>query len=294
MFRLIRAFAPVFMLVAAPAVGASKARTILFVGNSFTQGSMSSVLRYRAQTVTDLNGYGYGGVPALFQTFAVERRLNYAVFLETQGGKALSFHWSERRPLLDRRWDAVVLQEYSTLDPVTPGDPTNYGKYAQLLADMFTQANPKVDVELMATWSRADLTYLPGSPWSGKPITAMALDIRKAADGIKALSGTIGGVAPVGEAWNRAIQSGIADANPYNGISPGQIDLWAPDGYHASAAGYYLEALVVFGRVTHVDPRKLGAREQAASDLGIAPSVAVALQRVAHKELITRHHPKAP
>lgn len=286
MFRLIRVVAPAFLLVATPAVGTPKTRTILFVGNSFTQGSLSSVLRYHAQTVTDLNGSGYGGVPALFETFAAERRLNYAVFLETQGGKALSFHWNERRPVLDRRWDAVVLQEYSTLDPVLPGDPSNYRKYALLLADMFTQTNPDVDIELMATWSRADLTYLPGSPWSGKPITAMALDIRKAADGIKAQSMNIGGVVPVGEAWNRAIAAGLADANPYDGIAPGQIDLWAADRYHASAAGYYLEALVVFGRVTHVDPRKLGAHEQAAIDLGIAPNIAVALQRVAHKQLI--------
>ena len=69
------------------------------------------------------------------------------------------------------------------------------------------------------------------------------------------------------------------------GIAFGQVGLWTDDQYHASAAGYYLEALVIFGRVTGVDPRTLGGRERAADDLGLPPALAQALQRVAWEQL---------
>ena len=55
---------------------------------------------------------------------------------------------------------------------------------------------------------------------------------------------------PVGEAWTRAMQAGVADANPYDGIEAGKLNLWTHDHYHASAHGYYLEALVIFGSLT--------------------------------------------
>ena len=68
----------------------------------------------------------------------------------------------------------------------------------------------------------------------------------------------------------------------------GKVDLWAPDGYHASVYGYYLEALVVFGAVTGTDPRTLGADETAARSLGIPPARAAALQSVAWEGLASR------
>ena len=272
-------------LSAAASAQAPRPRTILFIGNSFTQGAHSAVRRYRPDTVTDLTRSGQGGVPALFKTFAEQARLAYTVSHETQGGRTLGFHYDQRRALFDRAWDVVVLQEYSTLDEARPGDATAYRRDAVRLAQMFTRTNPAVDVQLMATWTRADLTYKPGSPWSGKPVGAMAGDIAAAARTIDAASPEIDGVIPVGEAWSRAWAQRLADPNPYDGVAFGQIDLWSHDQYHASVHGAYLEALVVFGKVTGVDPRTLGERERAADDLGIAPAVAAALQRVAAEQL---------
>lgn len=283
--RYVMLILAMFAALPATAAPAPRPRTILFVGNSFTFGALSPVKRYRANAVSDLMRTGLGGMPALFKTFTEEAGLAYAVSLETQPGMPLSFHWQQRRVLIDRTWDVVVLQEYSTLDHARPGDATAYRQYAPLLATMLAKRNPKVEVDLLATWTRADLTFRPGSPWSGKPVSAMALDLRRAANAVKALSPVIRGVIPAGEAWNRAIASGVADANPYDGIAYGQIDLWAYDNYHASAAGYYLEALVAFGKITGVDPTKLGAGERAADDLGIAPETATALQRIAKAEL---------
>ena len=109
----------------------------------------------------------------------------------------------------------------------------------------------------------------------------MALDLSKADDLVRRQVPAIARVIPVGQAFNCAIARGIADPDPYDGIDPGKIDLWASDNYHASSAGYYLEALTVFGAVTHSDPRRLGKSEQAAHDLGIPPNIAEELQDTA-------------
>ena len=65
-------------LLALSVCGGAQARTILFVGNSFTFGANSPAHFYRADTVTDLNGPGkngksVGGVPAIFVRSSVVR-----------------------------------------------------------------------------------------------------------------------------------------------------------------------------------------------------------------------------
>jgi len=92
-------------------------------------------------------------------------------------------------------------------------------------------------------------------------------------------------VNPVGEAFNRAMRTGVADPNPYDGIDEEKIDLWTFDHYHASTYGYYLEALVVFGNVTGVDPMGLGRVECSGYELGMSRGQVEALQQVAHDEL---------
>src|SRR3546814_10109683 len=68
------------------------------------------------------------------------------------------------------------------------------------------------------------------------------------------------------------------------GIAYDQLDLWSYDHYHASIAGYYLEALVVFAGITGKDPRTLGKGENAAGDLGLSGEKAARLQRVRSEE----------
>ncbi len=80
-------------------------------------------------------------------------------------------------------------------------------------------------------------------------------------------------------------QSGVADPNPYDGVDAGKLDLWTYDHYHASTYGYYLEALVIFGRLTGRDPRSLGALECSAFELGLSRAEARTLQQVAFDEL---------
>ncbi len=259
-------------------------RTILFIGNSFTQGAHSAVRNWHADRVTDLTGQGYGGVPALFKAFTEQAGLRYAVSLETQGGQSLAWHYEERRHLFDRPWDTVVLQEFSTLDRERPGDPTRYIAAVGRLAELFRGRNPNVRIALTATWSRADQTYRPGGHWYGRGIAAMADDLRVAADRARRVN-RANEVVAVGQAWTRAMATGVADPDPYDGVTYGQVNLWSYDQYHASIAGYYLEALMVFGRVTGVDPRSLGSGERAADELGLSPDLAASLQRVAAEQL---------
>jgi hypothetical protein len=125
-----------------------------------------------------------------------------------------------------------------------------------------------------------------------RSLEAMTEDLRQAyadaaqragADG----TGGIAGVAPVGQAFLRAVASGLATRDFYaaDAATDGRIDLWFDDGTHASRYGSYLSALTLYGTLTGLDPAGLGANETAARDLGIAQADALALQRVASQQL---------
>ncbi len=265
--------------------GAQSGTSVLFIGNSFTFAAGSPVQFYRPDTVSDLNSSGIGGVPALFKSFTQQAGLDYNVFLETRGGSGLDFHLQNKRAVIGSRgWDIVVMHGYSTLDADKPRDPAKLIATSKEMADFLRTRNPKVALYLMATWSRADQTYPATGAWAKQPIEAMARDVRAAYD--KAAAGAaVKGVIPVGEAWTRAMQTGVADPNPYDGIEPGKVDLWTYDHYHGSAYGYYLEALVIFGSLTRRDPRSLGDNECSAYELGFSRQEVKALQQVAFDQL---------
>ena len=273
------------LILALGTAGAAAGTSVLFIGNSFLFGSGSAVRFYRANTVTDLNNEGIGGVPALFKSFTQQAGFDYDVSLETRGGTGLDFHLENKLGVIGRRgWDKVVMHGYSTLDADKPRDPAKLIATSKQMADFLRARNPRVDLYLMATWSRADETYPAKGAWAGQPIEAMARDVRAAYD--KAAAGSAAkSVIPVGEAFTRAIQTGVADPNPYDGIEPGKLNLWTYDNYHASTYGYYLEALVIFGSVTGRDPRSLGQNECSAYELGLSRSEARALQQVAFDQL---------
>jgi hypothetical protein len=272
-------------MFASSALLAQPRTSVLFIGNSFTYAAGSPVHFYRAGSVTDLNDEGVGGVPALFKSFADQAGLAYDVSLETRGGSGLDFHLAEKSGTIGRRgWDAVVMHGYSTLDADKPRDPTKLVATSKQLANLLRTKNANVAIYLMATWSRADQTYPSNGAWAGQPIDAMARDLRTAYDSA-ARAAAAKGVIPVGEAWLGAMQSGVADPNPYDGIDAGKLDLWTYDHYHGSTYGYYLEALVIFGALTGRDPRSLSDSECSAFELGLSRAQARALQLTAFDEL---------
>ena len=235
---------------------AQSATSVLFIGNSFTFGAGSAVQFYRADTVTDLNGEGIGGVPALFKSFATQAGLDYDVALETRGGSGMEFHLENKREEIGRQpWDKVVMHGQSTLDLDKPGDPAKLVATSQQMAELLRERNPEgrdlPDRDLVA----GGQTYRGSGAWSGKPIDGDGSRRARRVDKAAADAPGVKAVIPVGEAWTRAMQTGVADPNPYDGIEAGKINLWTNDHYHASTHGYYLEALVVFGGLTGRDPR---------------------------------------
>lgn len=277
------------LLSIALTVGAASAAaetSVLFIGNSFTFGYGSAARFYRSDTVTDLNNQGIGGVPALFKSFTDQAGLDFDVYLETQPGSGIDYHLENKLGVIGRRpWDKVVMHGFSTLDSTKPGNPDVLVSTVADMAKFLADKNSDVEVYLTSTWSRADLIYQADRPWTGSPVEQMAIDVRAGYDLAAAGSAIVKSVNPVGEAWTEAIELGIADANPYDGIEFGKVDLWAWDHYHASSYGYYLEALVVFGNVTGLDPRSLGENECSGYELGMSRNEISQLQLAAFNQL---------
>ncbi len=284
--------AAAILAMTGPTLAAGK--SVLFIGNSFLFGSGSAVRFYRADTVTDLNNEGIGGVPALFKSFTQQAGLDYDVSLETRGGSGLDFHLAEKLGVIgSRAWDAVVMHGFSLLDAQKPRDPAKLVATSNQMADVLRGKNPGVEVFLISTWARADQVYPAKGAWAGQTVEAMTRDVRAAYDQA-AKAAAVKGVIPVGESWLRAMQDGVADPNPYDGIDAGKLNLWTHDSYHASTHGYYLQALVIFGTLTGIDPRSLGDGECSANELGMSRAEVRSLQRVAFDQIADRVKAPAP
>ncbi len=170
--------------------------------------------------------------------------------------------------------------------------------------------NAAADLYLFQTWARPNLINAPGAttidPRTGnatydptKPVPSFYSNLESMTEELRASyalaaaladdDGTKGitGIAPVGQAFLRAVQQGIATRDMYgsDALTDGLIDLWFNDGTHASKWGSYLAALTLFGTLTGLDPLSLGMDEIAARDLGISREEAFLLQSIASAEL---------
>ena len=287
-------------------VQALQAQTrILFVGNSFTYGQHSNAHFFEDETITDENGFGYGGVPAIFKKLTSDAGLDYDVHIEAVGGRTLQYHLNNKASIIGQKWDIVVLQGLSTEPTIqaasqTPGDTTGnrptFIQNVQKLERLIHTANPAAKIYLYETWARANLTYPPGTPYFGQSIFVMGHELH---DGYYAAfandRANLAGVVPCGDAWMRAWREHLAVVNPYAGYDPAKIiNLWGYDYYHGSDRGYYLNALLFFGKITGRDPRVglsgldgtvpgFGARFL--DDLGISGADATTLQNLAYEQL---------
>jgi hypothetical protein len=193
--------------------------------------------------------------------------------------------------------------------------------------------NPAAKVWLTQTWARPDMVFphlstvpdpnYPTVP-DGRPIVdtsnaafpsgfpdtlyypleglaGMTADLRAAFARKAAENPALAGVIPVGDAFQRAVDLGVAQGHGFYGadgvyapaVPQDKINLWWIDYLHASKYGSYLSALVMFGQLTGIDPWSLGASEKAAADLGISPGDAVKLQQIAAEQLYLSGTPLA-
>ena len=171
-------------------------------------------------------------------------------------------------------------------------------------------ANAAAQIYLMQPWARPDLINPPGAntidPRTGDAIFDTGTPEPSFYDSLEAMtqdntdgyqramdfaaadgSGGFAGLAPVGQAFMRAVTEGVATRDMFaaDASTDGLIDLWFNDGTHASTEGSYLSALTLFGTITGINPFSLGADEIAARDLGISRDNALALQRIAAMQL---------
>ncbi len=171
-------------------------------------------------------------------------------------------------------------------------------------------ANANAQVYLQQTWARPNLINAPGTatidPRTGDAIysstpapsyfgslEAMTDEMTTAMENVAAYAGADGsggitGIVPVGQAFMRAVQKGVATRDMYGAgaASDGLIDLWFNDGTHASVHGSYLSALTLFGSLTGLDPASLGVENFDAEygALGISAADARILQLVASEQ----------
>lgn len=165
-------------------------------------------------------------------------------------------------------------------------------------------ASASTEVFLYQTWARPDLvagafvsstdditgvvtrTATPKTTYFDD-LEAMTEELRLAYAGAASLAGDIAGIAPVGQAFMRAVLDGVATRNFYasDAGTDGKIDLWFDDGFHPSKHGSYLSALTLFGTLTGQNPAQFGTSELAAAELGISAQDSWALQRVAALQL---------
>ena len=204
---------------------------VFFVGNSFTFG---------------------GPVPDLVHDLAV-----YAGFPEPNveyraiGGQTLEGHRADTAPegapaRVAEGWDVVVLQELSTrpTDQIGPAD--RFKEDATWFYDLAKAANDDCEIVLYETWARRaghelyDATFESPAQMQAelrfhyydaaeRYIPAFATSARP--DDVR--------VAPAGDAWEIQLAAGEPPR------------LHASDDYHASAAGAYLNALVLYSTIYH-------------------------------------------
>ncbi len=232
-------------------------------------------------------------------------------------------------PLTGKPYDTVVLQEQSftplpnpnSLGNATRGNYANFVSGANTLVSAIQTADTKAgraaaSIYLYETQPLASYTYtsplIQGSstggvnqPYVGAPIETIAADIHNAYSNVAAQNAGITGVAYAGDAWITAIEQGVAQRNPYLASEPaGEVNLWdgpadlaaacctTPIGYHPSTYGAYLNALVLFDRITGQDPTQFGGGEQAALALGIDPALALSLETVAAETVAAENVPE--
>lgn len=257
----------------------------------------------------------WGGIPGIFAEFASEAGLAYDVHLEAISATTLKTNYKAAGPVIAQPlWDAVVLQEatFQVIPSALTGNgnsnPASFCSAVDTIESGIHAVAPNAQVYLYATGAPADTAYqltTAAGPFSNKAylssLSTLTAAYHDAYLSAALHNGLIAGVAQTGDAWALAWAQGAANANPYevgaNGISltfnyqggsmPSTRNTPTDAGFHhPSIYGAYLNALVLFQKITGTDARTLGATEQAAATLGISPTIAIQLQSIASTSIL--------
>lgn len=174
------------------------------------------------------------------------------------GGKDWSYHLAQpatEEALTEKKWDYVVLQDLST-KATHLGNRAEFVKNGELFYKRIREHSPNAKIVLYETWARAKgypfYTGVSG-PKSFTDPSEMTGEVEKGYtelhEDLEAIEpGQEVSVAPVGAAFALCLQK-YPD-----------IDLHWKDKHHASVAGNYLAALVIYATIFQDSP--LGATMQ--------------------------------
>jgi len=252
----------------------------------------------------------WGGIPGIFAEFASEAGFPYDVHIEAISATSLAKNYSAASDVITRpNWDTVVLQE-ATFQPIpssisldSNSNPASFCTAVNTIEAAVHTTAPNARIFLYETGAPADTAYrlsTAAAPFSDSAyllsLETLTSAYHDAYVSAASQNQRIAGIAPTGDAWSLAWSLGVANPDPYggnasgvsltfnyqSGSSPSTRNTPTDAGFHhPSIYGAYLNALVLFQRISDTDVRTLGGAEQAAAFLGIAPEVAVDLQKVA-------------
>ena len=202
----------------------AQSKRVLFLGNSYT---------------------GVNNLPLLFKNVALSTNDSIIIDSNTPGGYTFQLHTTNatsQSKLMAGNWDFVVLQEQSQL-PSFPDDQvaTEVFPYARTLDSTINQYSPCAETVFYRTWGRKVgdasncATWPPVCTYEGMDSLLHMRYMQMAADN-NAL------VSPVGVVWKY-----LRTMHP-------EIELYATDGSHPSAAGSYAAACSFYSVILRKNP----------------------------------------
>ena len=242
------------------------AEDALFIGNSYTYGGPETTVR------------NHGGVPKIVEAIAASKGKRLSTLMVTVGNMDLAYHLAQKRTeeaLASRKWNWVVLQDFSS-EATHIGHVDSFFASGLIFYRRIISDSSQTKMVLYEPWARPK-----GSPFytgtdtatTFTTVSSMNLEIQsnycRLINTLKAITPRDQvELAPVGEAFERSLQE-----NP-------DIQLYYPDGHHASLEGSYLAALVIYATLYRDDPN--GATRNFFGT-EIPEEIAVKLQAVAHE-----------
>lgn len=235
----------------------NKTVSILTIGNSFA----NNALTWLPQITASVPGNEIIVTRANLGGCSLERHVNLIKeCVDDPAKKPYSDGFCLKDLLVKDTYDFITIQQVSTLS----FKPQSFYPYADILHNFIKENAPHSRVIIHQTWA-----YSPASSrlaeWEmprKEMHDSLVMSYNKLAEHLNI------DILPSGNAFYRSFQK-----RP-------DIDLWAKDGYHASANGCYLAGCVWFGKFFEISPKKVRFVPD-----DMSPETAKYLRKVAAREV---------
>lgn len=243
-----------FLLVFPTGFVVAQSKSALFLGNSYT---------------------AYNALPSMVSQLASSGGKTLTVGSNTPGGYTLGGHLSNatsQNLLTSQAWDYLILQEQSQIPTISPYKEASVINAGNLAFNLRNNSNGCGRVLMYLTWGRR----FGGQQCdgSGTNCSPAFVDFDHMQDSLtanyqRAAFNANAEIAPVGEAWRMALDSG-------------SVVLHTPDNSHPSLAGSYLAACTFYASIYQESPEGLSYTA------GLDSATARFLQRMAASTVLPK------